>query len=532
MNFGKKKKFIEIFSKLFNRMNQSFSLVNEKFFNEIQMQQFSMNDYENDFLIQSSKNRSNTGYYDDDYEGGNKNKKKFGSLLRIFSILAISGLSIASIVGFSIYFLKNNNPTNNSSSNNVSAINKYYQKNNDTLSQGAMKYIMQRTFSVQFIFQKTNSNELQVVSGTSWIFSKNKSSDTYYCATNLHVAASLSYENKVYSEGNGQLVDFSGYKIKHTYVGFIDENQSNQLPVKYVSTDLNMLRVANPKLGYIASQKNDPNGFGSQYSKENIGATSHPNTYASLDFAILEFDFSKLSLELANQNGTISNYSNVSKFLNWLKIYNTNPTTFYSQQILIDDKIKNFPRLYMGGFPSTENENGSYAPSYSDSFANYLNFGGTSWVGFSDFPLAIKDLKENNKNVHLETNSQITLRDYNKFAGSGAYNWRYDRNVVRDSIICFDESGQKNLFSNVGYTAFLDARSLPGASGSPIVVFDETKNNFSIIGIFWGEITYSTGSLTYSLGAGTFFNVGNYNSSGIDVPLYDLVQYVKNYYSL
>ncbi len=451
-------------------------------------------------------------YYDDDNPKRKPKKTSlFRTLMSAFGITLLVGTSVA----LSVYFLtanRNNNfpeqanPNTDIPANNI---NPHYQNNIDPDSVSAMKYIFERSVSMQFVFSG-KGREARSISGTGWIFNKDASSDRYYLATNLHVAAALTYSGKEFVD-NGISYDFTNLTHRATYLGFISDTTGSQISNVHRTDDLNMLKVKNPKIVYTATANNDTNGFGKSfaglhYKRQTI--TQKPfESDASLDFSILEFDFSDNALN-QEAKSDFANKENVSIFKTWLQNYNNNPTKYYTKPVtgVIENDFYQ-TKLHMGGFPSTNNTS-NFAGSTANGIS--LNFGGTSWQGFSSFTLAVQ-------NEDIQSNSNINVSNYDSYAKSGYINYKnaIDSNnyeFISDvSGVQFFNNGNDypTNYVNVGYSALLDATSLGGSSGSMMVLKD--NGEFKVVGIYWGNIIFGDSDINpaTNVGIGNFLYVKN-----------------------
>lgn len=503
--------------------------------NKINLNYFGNNDHEeyDDELnpINNYNNHYNfndNGYYNDSDDLIPKNKKSkkgftwaiMGSILGSLAI----GAGIAALV---LYILdsKNNQISNNNNSND-SSISDYYRENNNARSIDAMNYILQRTITMQFLFINQETNNAQSISGTGWIFNKDSNSSTYYIATNLHVAAALTYQNRQF-EDNGQIEDFSGYMLATTYIGFVEPN-FNSSTANYNSTNINMLNVQTPQIAYTATNFGDPNGFGSVYNNTLLQTQNYGfNRKAMIDFAILKFNFDESLLSRLNKESAYGNSANASKFIDWLQYYNQSPTQFYENAIPnlnttnASDKLPFNKKIFMGGFPGLNNKT-NYVGSWSSNKKNYLNFGGTQWIGFADVPLAV-----NLQGYQLDRISKIYSNTYNNFA-SGFLNWI---NKYASGVSFFDDSISTSSLNciNIGYQALIDASSVGGSSGSMMIIDD--NGTFKVVGIYWGQVTYSDGT---NVGVGNFLYVDNYqkySTTNEMWPGYNIFQYALNFIS-
>lgn len=517
-----KKSFFDIF--------QKFSLANN-----LDGARISYYGYDDDYYDDYNSSYSNDGlnynnnYYGDDLNQPPVKPRKKGFTWTIMGSILGSLLVGGVVAGVAVYLLNNLNASSRTNSNDTSGISTYYQKDSSQDSVDAIEYIYQRTLSVQFFYSEKGTNRGSTISGTAWIFNKD-SNNHYYMATNLHVAAGATYGGKTFTE-NGQTVDFSNFELTATYVGFLTEDPETPL---YSSTNLNMLKVANPTITYTATTDQDSTGFGKLYSStlgiNNSNFFESPYLQGAVDFSILEFDFSDISLVQANANSSLSNYGNISAFKNWLKAYDANPTQFYETAVGDLQSTKNFGKyLYMGGFPGTQNYNKTYKPSFSQNGANYLNFGQTSWISFSKFPLAVQNQKIDDSTVNLNMTSNITFGNYNQYGGTGFSSF----GMSAGSGIPFFNKNSKvaTEYENVGYYALLDANSLGGSSGSMLMIKDPADNQFKVIGIYWGQIEFSNGT---KVGVGNFLNISGYSVTGYttstsskNAPAYNIFQYAN-----
>lgn len=414
-----------------------------------------------------------------------KPKKEISKKKKIWNIVFYTtcGVVIAGSASYLIYYFVSGN-TNNS-------------------WDGASEYISERSLALQFIFQdSTNSSLRNYVGGTGWIINKDSNSDTYYIATNLHVASVLTYQNKnIYSYEKGTSDEYG--TIVQCLVGYVNSDVGKNSSSNYTST--NMITVPTPTIAYEAF-----NDFTSYPKIDGTSPTSyngsnHASYSPSADFAILKYDFSNLV------NNSSLNYQNsstdVSNFENWLKNgYDAEPTKFLDKPIQDVNKWQDL-RYSMGGFPG----NGQ-----SDALAANNNYLEQSWESFSNFTLR-----------NSETTGYGNAGDVYSDASKGTYTdpivWVND-----DSDPSWTNSaGQPIYFSgyvNIAYEAVLNQYSRNGASGSMLITY--LDNTPYVVGIYWGTTTFNDSNNTsLELGTADFFNTntnGSYNSTNFSG--YNLIQ--------
>ncbi|MDE7100154.1 MAG: DUF31 family protein, partial [Malacoplasma sp.] len=436
---------------------------------------------------------------------GNKKKK---TIFTIFISTIVICFIIVAIV-LLVFFLVNRNAPSQSSSRE--GLSKEYMTDQSQTSKNAMDYISHRTFSMQFLYSN-DQGKGKVVNGTGWIFNKEKSSDIYYIATNVHVAAALNYAGKTFIE-NGQENNFTNLSLKNVSLGYVDLNINEEI---YDVKNLNMISLENfPEVVYLADATNSGTTFANGYSDYYLAFKGYFKPM--IDFAILKFDLTSLK-------------SSNSDFANWLKVYDTNPTEFSSNPIELEDEnqfnnyIEN-TEFFMGGFPSLENTESTN------------NRGQTEWIGFSKFKTA-SNLNDNN--------DIITKSNYYTLASGAVQNSpsKGKENLEINKIDYFENSTEVN-YLNIGFYWLLAAKSAGGASGSMLI--KETvsgSNKFEVVGIYWGTQNIRVdgafeGFLTEAIagapavGVANMLNYTNYVSkdntsyNGVDI-FYDASEKIKN----
>lgn len=423
-----------------------------------------------------------------------KNKKNFLSSITIslLSILSLSGIAIG------VYYILDSNKSSNSSSETMGT----------TLS-ATGKYISQRTLSLQFLIQINGSNagEVAISSGTGWIINKEKNSNIYYIATNLHVAAMLTYENHdVWSYEENSSTNYGS--IQQSLVGYIsDYNENNN---RYT---LSMITVPKPTIAYITAEDSSWTNLSyPQVTGQN--SEKQPASYnLESDFAILKYDFSNTNLLLPNitSGNTNPNHNDdVKQFESWLSIYNNNPTKLLNKPI---QNVSNWQNLQysMGGFPSS-GSNGKSLNAYEN-----VNYSSNVWREFTNFSIQLYQIGSG-------MGSAFNVKSSSKVSDPIVY---VNDKGNQQKTITDNNSGKvyDNGYVNGAYGAKLSQSSAPGSSGSMVITYIDQQPY--VVGIYWGSTTWSNGSKSQiTFGAMDFLNT---NTNGTSYNGYDLFTFSYNY---
>lgn len=421
-----------------------------------------------------------------------KPKKEISKKKKIFNIVfySVCSLVIVGSVSYLIYY--------------------FVDENKDNSWDGASEYISKRTLALQFAFQDSTGSGAKYVGGTGWIINKESDSNTYYIATNLHVASALTYENKeIYSYESNSWTSYGS--IVQSLVGYVNSDIGKGSSSS--SDNTKMITVAKPTVVYKPSDDsnwNYPKLYGLSPKDFNDGKTEYSTT---ADFAILKYNFS--SNDLLNQhinsdnNSILNSQTQVNDFANWLKSgYDSNPTKFLNKSIQEVDNWQNL-KYSMGGFP------GNTGTNYGITSSN-LNYLHQSWESYSNFTL------ENNR-----INNYGTAGDLYRDASNGTYT---------DPIVWAKDNAQNssgNKYSsgyiNVAYKGILSSHSRNGSSGSMLITY--LDNEAYVVGIYWGITQFGSSSgENLDLGTADFFytnsngSFGNTNYSG-----YNLIQWSYSY---
>lgn len=447
--------------------------------------------FQNDNLNYNTNynNQNNLDEYDENYDN---NYQKYRKRKSILSAIAIGVLSFASLTGIGIgvyYLISQQNKNSNVVMSNVKNI----------PSDGVGQYIAERTLSLQFITDDaSDSNSCMVSCGTGWIINKDKNDNSYYIATNLHVAALTTYPNQTIWNDENNNIDKYGNMVQ-CLIGYITQSSNYTM---------NMLTVEKPEVVYATYLDSNWNNL--EYGSANgIAYNGTQNYQIESDFAILKYDFSENTL-----NNNINKETEINDFENWLNFYNSNPTLFLPNVIQDYNDLK----FSMAGFPATssENINNLKNSTHNDAITinqnnNYCN---VSWEEFDDFGWHTYNNIFTNPNIGSAYNVQT-----------------YSTKNPIDPIIYYDA---KNLtpnstnpwdggFANGAYDYLLDDSSYGGSSGSMLVT--DYNGQYYVAGIYWGSVS-SDDNPNNTYGSADIFNT---NTNGRSNNGYNLIQFSYNY---
>lgn len=475
---------------------------------------YHVDDYYNDKEIDNYYG-NNQDYYYPNYNNYNnpqyplvepKPKKSKG----IITGIAIGILASASLtgIGVGVYYLIGQ------SNNNINSI----FVSNAELSQTG-QYIAERSLSLQFVFDNSANKETYIAScGTGWIINKEKNSNIYYIATNLHVAAILTYENQsiwTYEASEGDSGSVTNYgNLDQCLVGYITNyNYQNN------TYEFSTISVPKPTIAYTTAMDSSWSNLeygtakGLSYPSYASSSTSGNTNYYSLesDFAILRYDFTNLTTVHVidvntNLDRTPNSSADVKNFESWLSTYNNSPTEFLTQPLTYTSNDWKKWKFAMGGFPASTNSGSSDSSDNDYINKNYSNVVWKEFVGFtaSSYPTGI-------------------------FSGGIGSPWNVQNSDKPDSPIVYYGTGNNISYTNANpwdggyvngaYGAELGASSDPGSSGSMLIT--QINNQFYVVGIYWGETSWSNGPV---YGAADLLNInGQYNDK------YNLFSWSYNY---
>lgn len=454
---------------------------------------------------------NNQNYYYPNYNNYNnpqyppvepKSKKSKG----IITGVAIGLLAAASLtgIGVGVYYLINQSDNNNINSTFV---------NNAQLSETG-QYIAERSLSLQFVFNSKNSNSYIVSCGTGWIINKEKNSNIYYVATNLHVAAILTYENQnvwTYEASKGDSDSTTNYgSLAQSLVGYITNYDYQNNTYKFST-----ITVPKPTIAYITAMDSNWNNlkYGTatrlaypSYVSSTSKDTSKTNTYSlESDFAILKYDFSNLSSATAEDVNDLNvvkqpnTSADVQNFESWLSTYNNSPTEFLTQAMTYKTMGNNDWEKWkfaMGGFPASTGSDSSDSSDSDSSGSINKNYSNVVWKEFVGFTA------DSYTSIYANgIGSPSNVQNSNEAASPIVY-YGSGNNISSTNTNPWDGG-----YVNGAYGAMLGASSDPGSSGSMLIT--QINNQFYVAGIYWGETSWSNSSV---YGAADLLNIsGAYN---------------------
>ena len=386
----------------------------------------------------------------------------------------------------------------------------------DDSPSSALKWISQRTFSLRFLLTPKDSEDkkMKYEFGTAWIYAKDDTSNfTYYLATNIHVANSLSLltsETESYQESDWatskkvQKYDFEGLALN-----FISEkNVSSTLRKNDGSMDYiyeypdgqdNYITLLNadkspqrPEIVYTATGKNlvkNVTGSKSFFDPKTKKEIKNP----AVDFALIKVDFESVINE-KNRSGI-----SVKEFL---QTYDANPTFFSSSKTVSYDNS-----FYLGGFPE---DNQNWKPNRN-----------VAWLGLNNIKLT-------------EENNFVSLSYDNKTSKYAVFDNPKGIMPLISSIsyVNIEQNNEKYLwYRNAANQLIIGGGSLGGgSSGSMLISYK--NNQYYVVGIYWGAYEFTTRQgINYSYGAVDLLRTNTYyienQDRGIttrfEYPSYDVI---------
>ncbi|BAC44630.1 hypothetical protein D8X55_03010 [Malacoplasma penetrans] len=426
-----------------------------------------------------------------------------------FGLIAAVGAVTISGAGVGIYFVIKKNNTLYDANGNPLAYNK---------SSSATNWISHRTVSLLFQYAYSENSVTTPVlnssspyqAGTGWIYQADQSSNTFYIATNLHVANILSFIGKsnvqtVESNTRGTYFSYKNYADSvNAFVGITTSGSNNS---KY-SNDIVYFPVTTPTVTFTTTTdsefKNKFNSTDKQYSGKTAG-NSNTKYNGAQDIAVLKYQIDPSSLTtsgMMTNKSTNINQSTKNRYLNtfkdWISNYFENPTNIYSGNVEDLENLKN-RNLYMAGFPSYNRSSGGQGSSLSD--ISWIAFSGFSTYGDIQFPA--KAFVNGTDTQYLPVSLPIAF--YNDSNNSDYKDYNY---------------------VSIGIQSMINASSYAGSSGSPIVIQD-SNGSFQIAGIYWGEISSGTDSTFYK-GLMTWFNTSAYKLSNSSTVSYSLTTQINS----
>lgn len=348
-----------------------------------------------------------------------------------------------------------------------SGVDKKYLK-----SSAQLKYISERSFSLEFNLISTDDNVEYKVNGTGWIIAREQNTNNYFLATNLHVASTIQNQLKTWEYvDNDQIYSKTGYVITKSKLGFIDPTTNNFEVDRNgdIAPISDYFSVSTPKIVYDGTEAWKNVSYKTTTKDFEIGN-------ATSDFAILEYDLTNVEKPLKD----------------FLKNFNNNPTKFAnSYDISYSDKDTN--KYYMGGYPVKEMNDGT-----NKAF----------WIGLSD----------------LYTSSYFYNSDFISIDSQD-----YSSPAPKNSLQYYKSDTEK-WFWNVSKDLMFSFASMGGGSSGSMVV----NQNNEVVGIYWGEINFSNYSkfAPVDLLRTEAFNFENFDKINQSFPAVDLIDgFVKKMHS-
>lgn len=374
-----------------------------------------------------------------------------------------------------------------------------------TTEENINKFITERTFSLMFSGDNTKS----LTFGTGWIFAKEEDTttpdnyydDTYYIATNLHVAAAIQNSGKTTYEYDTSAKRYklvSNPDYQYLSLGQVIYNGNSYSTISNNDIDDTEYNAYLP-LSAVSIQYTTFDLF------KSMSLTDNYNTYGTntidngtMDLAILKIDLSQIEFE--DDSDVCKNY-----FYSSLDAYNEKPTKFGTYEY--GDNIS------IGGFPAKK-EKGETKGVYTSSIhpTPYTN----SQVGGNTTNLTISYVNNNVKNYYDDFYKKSGAKSKSDFQQN--YVYYNDIAFKTDEYAGYTNTAVQATFNDVGLTG--------GSSGSMVI-----NDQFEVVGIYWGGYTTTTGyNKTQTISMFDLF-VNNYNytyNNTVSVKKYDIVSDFKN----
>lgn len=373
-----------------------------------------------------------------------------------------------------------------------------YTSNITRTYQNNINYIAQRSFSLRFVGSADNS----AVYGTGWIFAKdnddkntptNYYDDTYYIATNLHVAAAIQNRGKYLYQLEGKKY-VRNYQQYFTYMQLGQVVTNNNLGTNYTTENITntiytgQVPLSSVSIAYTSFDLFRNMNISNPYKVYNESVINN----GTMDLAILKVDFKNMQY--------YSGYSNSANLIHKeLDVYNNSPTKFaiYSSG----------ENITIGGFPFKENTqvgngawNVEYHPKPHNSFNTNIIKSGNIAPGY--------------------VWANQTYKEWNQYyINSGAYSVSdFKSNYVFPNNIDFKYDGYAS-YTNIALQAYFKNIRLTGGSSGSLALNDDNE----VVGIYWGGYESSTFG---PIGAiDLFINKNTYTANNqVVLKPYDIIQ--------
>lgn len=325
-------------------------------------------------------------------------------------------------------------------------------------------YIAKRSFSLRFI--SSDVNVRSTTYGTGWIFAKENDSntpdnyydDTYYLATNLHVAAAINNGNNFYYEwddSNKRYESVIEPKYTHLQLGqiIVDNKLGTNYTVEPINNTIYTAQVSlnNVSIAYTSFDlfKNmDINNIGNVYNESTLNN-------GTMDLAILKVDFSQIKYN--------NKVSNSKEFIHQsLDAYNQSPTKIGT--------YSDGQNITIGGFPYKENQylgGGTWNSAYHPTPYKGYNTGDLSKVNIVPGYLFSASISNDWKYYYQKSDAKDV----------SSYKRRY---VLPNNIAYLTD--EYASYVNIALQAHFANVNLTGGSSGSLAMND----NNEIVGIYWG----------------------------------------------
>lgn len=354
-----------------------------------------------------------------------------------------------------------------------------YSKNYNVEDSSVTPQIWGKSLSLKFEYnsyiESGGVNNKTTISGTGWIWSV--SGNSYYVATNMHVAGSSTYANNKFYQ-----YDDNEYKkiIVASYtscIGFY--NGSNVVESSYVS-------VPNPTVVYTTINDSNFNSVinpsDSKSYSSSAGGYENLKYWGIADICILKYEINLDDYKTEHVD-----------FYNWLSSYQNDQIIIYGSDKQDTSSLNLSKYLYYSaGFPKSS----------------------IPLEGYSIVEKPVSGFKLNNKvtkiygegwKINSSTSTPITFID-STFANKTK---AISDDTNQDTINDYSSDPTKTNFLNESYTGYFYGHSDEGSSGSMLVT--NINGQLQIVGIYWGISTFEINGVTRELGSYDIFVTSKYN---------------------
>ncbi|RXY96377.1 hypothetical protein D8X55_03935 [Malacoplasma penetrans] len=375
-----------------------------------------------------------------------------------------------------------------------------YSKQYNTENSQYTPQIMNKTLTLKFEYSSSENTSVysNVVWGTGWIWSVKGNS--YYVATNMHVAASVNFKNTKfyqYSNSSYHLRDYSNVSQIKSSIGFYNGHNSENNSYVNVSTPTVVYTTINDTKYNAAFNSTNTKSYSSSSGGQSL------NYWGVTDITILKYEINMESYSSSNQD-----------FYNWLKAYSSNPTSVYGSSNENANPL-DLTRYtyYSGGFPKVSD------PSITNSIM---------WEPVSDFKLNNEVTNAFGETWNKDTSNSIPITFIDETFANKNNNSSSTTTTTDNSLngtlptVTKDYSSDKTStnFLNVSYTGYFYGHSDEGSSGSMLATVIDGK--LQVVGIYWGVSVFRIGNNEVELGSYDIFVTSKFNIA------YNIQQAINN----